>query len=304
MISILIPIFNYDVRPLAHALIKESKDHSIDMELILIDDGSDMTFRAFNKELQTIDHVTYEELNHNVGRARIRNLLASKASYDHLIFLDCDGMPTHSNFIQTYLDHVDQDIVCGGRTYTSELVNENYSFHWTYGRQREVKSAADRSLHPNRSFMTNNFMTKKEVIQKIRFNEDIEGYGHEDTLFGFELSEHHIAIHHIENPMTHIGLDDNSTFLLKSEKAIQNLVRLIQDESISKPFAQENISIYRTYQTLKQWKMTGVFQFIYRMMNHRIQANLKSNRLNLRNFDLFRLNQFIDAMRQASSKSD
>ena len=49
-------------------------------------------------------------------------------------------------------------------------------------------------------------MISKTCFEQISFNEDLQGYGHEDTLFGYELDKKNIQIHHLDNPVLN-GLD-------------------------------------------------------------------------------------------------
>ena len=137
-------------------------------------------------------------------------------------------------------------------------------------------------------------MIKKEILTQIPFNESLSQYGHEDTLFGYDLSKYNIAIHHIDNPVMHVGLDETESFLSKSEIAIQNLAQLIQAGLISESFAKSNISIYRFYLKLKKYRGLVLFKKMYQLFENRINQNIRSTYPNLRYFDFFRLNSFID----------
>ena len=192
MISILIPIYQYNVRPLVQELHQQATQFSIPFEILLMDDCSSSEFQQLNQNLSGMTNVRYEELSQKIGRSKIRNLLATKAKYDNLIFLDCDGLPTSNQYLNNYMKCLNHDVDCGGRVYQTQPNNAAFQLHWKYGNKREVKSAVDRSIIPNQSFMTNNFMIKKEILTQIPFNESISKYGHEDTLFGYDLSEHNI----------------------------------------------------------------------------------------------------------------
>ena len=63
-------------------------------------------------------------------------------------------------------------------------------------------------------------------FKKISFNERLSGYGHEDTLFGYELNKNNIQIHHIDNPVLNGHLDTNEAFLLKTEEGLGNLLKV------------------------------------------------------------------------------
>lgn len=300
MISILIPIYKYDVRSLVFALHKEVESLGESVEIILMDDGSIDDYCTMNQELSSLQHIRYEELPQNIGRSKIRNRLASQAQYQNLIFLDCDVMPEKENFLATYLEHVKYDVVCGGRTYEATPKNEQFILHWTYGKNREVKSARYRQLKPNRSFMTNNFMIKRSIMLDIPFNETITEYGHEDTLFGYDLKQNKIKIHHIDNPAIHIGLDENTSFIEKSELAIKNLAQLIEQKKISNEFARKNITIFKFYTFLKKTGLLSSVQRYYKSCEPNILKNLHSQQPSLRYFDLFRLDKLINQIEHRS----
>jgi len=67
------------------------------------------------------------------------------------------------------------------------------------------KSAVERNKHPHRGFSTFNVLFEKSVFSKIRFNEELKQYGHEDTLLGFQLKKAGIDILHIDNGLMHEG---------------------------------------------------------------------------------------------------
>ena len=85
----------------------------------------------------------------------------------------------------------------------------------------------ERRRHPSRSFMTHNFLIRKEVINAIPFNEELLGYGHEDTLFGFELMKAMVPVEHIDNPVMHDILVTNEQFLDNTDNGIRNLVIIL-----------------------------------------------------------------------------
>jgi len=75
--------------------------------------------------------------------------------------------------------------------------------------------------------MSHNFLIRKDLFSEIHFHEELSGYGHEDTLFGFELLMAGKRIEHIENPVLHGALATNAEFLRKTKSGIQNLVRIL-----------------------------------------------------------------------------
>lgn len=230
MLSILVPIYNFDIRALTNALRQQAQQLDIAWEIRCIDDGSDSSWKIKNRELTGLEGVYYKELPQNLGRSRIRNLLADEARFDYLLLMDCDSMPPDGEFLQRYASLLQPDtLLYGGRAYQALPPQDpELFFHWHYGRQREALPAASRRLKPYQSFMTNNFLIPKAIFQEIRFDERLLRYGHEDTLFGMELEARKVSIVHLDNPLIHLGLETAAVFLAKTRQGIKNLAFLEQ----------------------------------------------------------------------------
>ena len=96
----------------------------IDFELIVLDDHStDTAVLHTNRAINHLEHCRMEESPENNGVARTRNLLASMAHGDTLLFLDADVYPTTPRFVSDYLAlAATSDVVCGGHTYRTDGV--------------------------------------------------------------------------------------------------------------------------------------------------------------------------------------
>ncbi len=288
MLSILIPVFNYDVSDLVKELYEQSMAENIEFEIIIADDFSEIKYEE-NKKLNDLSNIKYIELQENYGRSKIRNYLANIAKYENLIFLDCDSIPVNRKFIHNYLDFTNHNVVCGGTQYSKQKPeNQDFLLHWLYGSNREVISATNRNVKPNKSFKTNNFFIKKYIFNIIRFNEQIKGYGHEDTFFGFELKQNNIKIYHIENPVYHYGIENNNVFLSKTEKGIKNLFFLYNQFNEQKE-AFEDIKLLKYFLKIKKFYFCGFFKLIYKLFDKLIIKNLKSKNPCLFLFDLYKL---------------
>jgi hypothetical protein len=73
-------------------------------------------------------------------------------------------------------------------------------------------------------FKTNNFVIAREVLAQFPFDENLAGYGHEDTLFGLQLQQNQIPIAHVDNPVCNLHIDTNRVFMQKTDQALQNLL--------------------------------------------------------------------------------
>jgi len=197
----------------------------LDAEILVTDDASDVKLN----ELSNFNNpfYTYEKLSKNIGRSKIRNLLVEKSKFDYILFLDGDsGIP--ENFIKNYLQNIESNpnsVICGGRIHEAELKNTG-KLRYNYGMKFEDTKSSVRSKKPYYSFMTNNFISPKAVLNKIPFNEELTKYGQEDTFFGYELKKNHVKIIHIDNPVFHLDLETNRKFIEKTKFSIENLILL------------------------------------------------------------------------------
>ena len=82
MLSILIPTYNTKIVDLVDDLYSQCENLNIDFEILCYDDGSLSQYKEYNLKITEHKKVIYEEMYTNLGRAKIRNLLASDAKYD------------------------------------------------------------------------------------------------------------------------------------------------------------------------------------------------------------------------------
>ncbi len=287
MISILIPIYNYDVTKFVHQLYTQAIKSEIIFEIILLDDFS-TKFKETNSKLQNFEQIHYHELAENIGRSRIRNRLAEMAKYENLIFLDCDSMPADDNFVVNYYKKINENVVCGGTVYAPKPPADSKYFHWYYGKNREALSLEQRTKNSNKSFKTNNFMIKKTIFDKIKFDEKLKKYGHEDTLFGYELKKNGIEITHIENPVIHEGLEDYDIFMSKTKNGLENLIYLIKTKPDEKKLF-EDIRVITYFFKMKKLHLKGAVSVFYSVFNRFIYRRLKKQKPNLYFFDIYKL---------------
>jgi len=225
MLSICIPVFNFHVVGLAENLSKQAISSQIPFEIVIIDDFSGNEFRQLNKKLAEMPFVVYIELDQNIGRSAIRNKFLQFVKFENLLFLDCDSEIHSPDFIKNYIKHFDncEKVICGGTLYTSLPSAHQNKLRQKYGQSHESLSSEIRKLKPYQSFMTNNFVIKKSVLERIRFEERLKEYGHEDTLFGYHLMKCKIIVEHINNPVVHNYQEIQKEFIDKSLLALKNL---------------------------------------------------------------------------------
>jgi glycosyltransferase involved in cell wall biosynthesis len=295
MLSICIPIYNFDVTRLVDQLHQQAVNCSVPVEIICIDDGSSDKFREIN-EIICSNHSKYIKLESNIGRARIRNEFVNHAQYEYLIFMDCDSIIIAPDYLQKYIDAFQQRkevlVVCGGRIYPSEKPAKETLLRWKYGHLRECKPAEKRENDPNRSFMTNNFLIHKELLKEIKFDENISGYGHEDTLFGYMLWKKNISVVHISNPVMNNDVETNEEFLIKTETGLKNLV-YISDTFQSEKNILRFFAVLKFYSLCKSFKIIFLVSFFHHAFNPFFRNMLKKGVANMYFFDLYKLGYFI-----------
>jgi glycosyltransferase involved in cell wall biosynthesis len=289
MISFCIPLYNFDASNLVTELDRQATLLGLPFEIILIDDFSSKC-KDENAQLSKIRSVKYKALDQNLGRARIRNLFLEYAAFDYLLFLDCDSVIISYEFVHNYHAEIleDSQVVCGGRIYPESPVSRDKKLHWKYGVNKESMPADQRNSHPNKSFMTNNFLIKKEILDHIKFDERITSYGHEDTLFGYYLMKNHIQIKHVENPVLHGSLEDNSAFIAKTESGIINLSRMLKHME-NEPGFIESVKILKFYERINSKGLLIILRPVFYMICPLIKLLLASGTVSLTLFDIYKL---------------
>ncbi|MCL1932488.1 MAG: glycosyltransferase [Candidatus Azobacteroides sp.] len=289
MLSICIPIYNYEVGRLVRDLHLQAEKVGYPFEILLMDDASEEKFREMNQAIH-LEAVRYIQLNENIGRSKIRNRLAEEARFPRLLFMDCDSAVSSSCYIENYTPFFEsQTVCCGGRIYEDKAPTDSTYLRWKYGVARECAPASEREKNPNAGFQTNNFLIHKHIFEKVKFNEDLTGYGHEDTLFGLELSGQGIVIRHIDNPLIHLGLESASEFLEKTENGIKNLYRVELLLREKYPEYINHSRIMRSKLFLQKLHLSGFTSKLFGIMRQPMKNRLLGKKPSLMIFDLYRL---------------
>jgi glycosyltransferase involved in cell wall biosynthesis len=286
MLSILIPIFNYNVYPLALALHKQCLECDIDFEILCQDDASQSPLNLLNEKINLLSHCSFVALKQNIAHRANRNSLAEKAKYDYLLFIDGDSNILSSDYIKKYVSNLfDFDVIYGGRLHPEKYFYGNQNLRWKYGKFIEDKSAENRKKKPYHSLLFNNTVIKKACFDFVKFDKTIKKYGHDDTLLSFQLSKLKSKINHIENPVEHGDLDNNLVYLNKTKESLENLNILYQKKKIDVEF----VRLLQLYHFLKTTKSTFIISKIYGVFEKSLFRNLTGNDPNLLAFNLFRV---------------
>ncbi len=287
MLSVLIPTYNYNVVQLVEILHEQLKNQNILYEIICFDNASKSILNIKNESINKMESSYFISLEKDVGRSKIRNLLAQKSKYDWLLFLDADVFPVTEKFIENYLATIQNDkkVVYGGLKYKDEKPENNKLLRWVYGKNREEISLEERKRKPNNHFSSANFLIHKNIFNRYNFDERLTEYGHEDTLLGLELVKNKITITQIDNPVYHLGLDESSLFLQKTKTAVENLIKLQKQGKIS----ELDNKLLKRYSEFKKIKAIKLVAFLFEKNEKMMKRNLVSSNPSLFIFDLYKL---------------
>jgi glycosyltransferase involved in cell wall biosynthesis len=292
LLSILIPAYNHDLTGLVKGLRHQASESEISYEILIIDDNSAEGFRSRNRALSSMSHVRYLQLEKNIGRSRIRNMLAGKASFENLLFIDSDARIMTADYLSTYIGMLGTErVICGGTAYLPDPPGDAaYYLRWYYGRNREQRTAQFRSKDPCRAFSSFQFLATRAILEQVPFDNDLKAYGHEDTVFGLALERQGIPVLHIDNTLVHDGLEPTDEFLEKTRQGLRNLKYLV-DQGLYTGLEQR-VRILKKYQTVSRIGLHPFLKWLYGAGSVWMHKNLKRRKPRLWIFDLYKLCYF------------
>jgi hypothetical protein len=222
-----------------------------------------------------------------VGRAAIRNQLAAASEWQEwLLLLDNDSLLPDAHFLARYAEARHRaPLLIGGTCYLpAPPIDPALRLRWLYGRAREARPAALRQQTPHAQLTINNALLHADLLARFPLDEQLKGYGHEDTLFGAMLAQAQVPILHLDNPVLHDGLEPGSMFLQKSEQAVKNLARLYRNTGSG--------ADSRLLQLARRLQRVGLAPAARRSLQAwapRLRRNLLSARPSLLQLDLLKL---------------
>jgi glycosyltransferase involved in cell wall biosynthesis len=288
ILSILIPVYNFDCRDLARSLSRQADSLVHEIEIIVADDGStDRHLAKLNAEIAAMPHCRYIARKENVGRAAIRNFLAEESQGEWLMFMDCDGRVIYMNFLQKYLESRGGcDVVYGGIIHSREYLTERNSLRYDYEHRCERRfTARQRTENPDLPFRTFCFMIRRESYDRVRFDESFTDYGYEDVLFGQQLREQGMIIRHINNPLENTDLEPNDVFVAKTEEALRTL-------HAHETLFGNDVRLVRWVRKLASWHILPLVKVFSKLYLKPLRRNLSGNHPLTSLFDLYKLGYY------------
>lgn len=278
MLSVLIPVYNYDIRRLVSVIHKQLVASQIIFEILCLDDHSDSDISTLNTQIEQLENTSYHILNNNLGRAAVRQTLAERAAYNWLLFLDADVMPKYDQFISNYIALLssDYDAIYGGFTYSIKPPKAEHMLRWAYGTSKEQMLAVNRNQVPYKIVISGNFLVRKPLFISLNSQITQKGYGY-DNYFGALLKAHKSKVFHIDNDVFHLGLESNFIYLNKIEQSVDTLLLLDRQKNINET---EN-TLYNSYKYLKKLKLNYIFSYIHQNFKSIFKKNLLSSNPNI-----------------------
>lgn len=200
MVSIIVPVYNTNIKCLERCLNSLSNQNNRDFEVIIVDDGSNS---EYSRKLDSYSDGQHFFVLHqkNTGVSAARNNGFEHAKGEYITFVDSDDYVSPdfiSNACELIIKH-NADMVMGG----IEIVNGNSSTKCTIKGKKELVYHDSSSLR--RYFLTAQYekdseelsglrcggpwckLYKRSVLENVRFRKDIPVY--EDMIFNLETLE-------------------------------------------------------------------------------------------------------------------
>lgn len=291
MLSVNIPVYNYVIIGLVEQLVKQVADLKIQFEIRIYDDGSQEEIKLKNRSISKLPGIVYNELDKNLGRSAIRNKMGLESQFQYLLFIDADSLPVDKNYLRNFVENIKPNrVLCGGTAYKTEKpVQPEKYLRWFYGTHREAISAETRNQKKGFIITSNNFLIEKQVFEKVHFRKEIEKYGHEDTVLGYDLYRNDIEIFHIENPVEHTGLEDSMVFIEKTRTALKSLQLISRKVLKGDEVFIRQVYFLNRYTAITKFFPSLFLRMFYKLFHRIIERNLTGKNPSLFFFDLYKL---------------
>lgn len=289
-ISFLIPTYNDICTELVFNLHKQASTLNIDFEIIVADDGSTInSVIEANRSINSLANCRYIERERNAGRAAIRNFLAKESKKPWLLFIDGDMTICRDNFAHVYATTAGDDIIIGGYSIGEASANNLRYVHEK--RAEQSKTLLSRQQSPYKDFHTSNFMIRRDIILAHPFDERFRHYGYEDVFLGKKMKDHGISIVHIDNPVGFETFEDNLSFVVKTEEALNTLHQFRKE-------LMGYSKLIETAASLERWHLASIVRFWHKLFGRLERNNLIGDTPKLWMFNIYRLGYYLSLNKQ------
>lgn len=284
MLSVLIPTYNYKCYTLVNDIQQQLEQTDEQYEIIVAEDGGkDQVTAISNLRINDVPNSRFIRRQENVGRAAIRNFLATEAKGEWLLFMDSDAMIVEDNFIRNFLDAAKKgsDVICGEIVHPDECPSAKQSLRWKYEKDYEIRMAGVDDCF--RSFC---FMIKADVFSKVKFNDKYCKYGWEDVQFGIDLNKCGFTIANISNKLLNNDIETNEKFLKKTEEALCTLSTFADD-------LHDEVLLLRTVKRIKELHLIWAVRLVFAVTRGLQRRNLLGSNPNLKIYAFYKLGYFL-----------
>lgn len=286
MLSILIPTYNYSVLPVVVELKSQADLLNLSYEIIVLDDSSTL-FAIDNEKIKELENCNYLKNATNIGRTATRNILAKKAKFNNLLFLDADVFPEKKSFLSDYtkmIGKLGDSVIFGGYKYITVVPEHSKSLRYYYGKDREEQEAFLRNKNPYGFVFSGNMLISKTIFLENNYKKSEKLYGL-DNIFSHQLYIKKIKVLHIDNAIFHNGLEENEVFFKKSLESVKSRKQLLSDHKNS-----ANINnLLRYYLILKRLRLLFLAKNLFKWSEKYLKNKIIAKKPNLFYFDLYRL---------------
>lgn len=274
MLSVLIPVYNYNVTELVNSVHKQLLATNINFEIICLDDKSNREITASNLSVEELSNTTYKLSNTNNGIAVNRQILVDMAIYEWIILIDADVELKDENYITNYLNVLNKgcDFVFGGFDYKNIVPQKSHLLRWKYGKKHEALLANSRNINPYKVIIAANMLAKKTCYKNLKLDSLGNNYAM-DYFFGALLKENNEKVLHIDNQVYHLGIESSAKYLRKKELAVETLLRLYSNQQINK----HSNDLLKAFVFSKKIKLNYLFSWTYSILNSTLRKNLTGN---------------------------
>lgn len=252
-LSILSPFLRDDPTGLLAAIEVQAARLSVAVEIVALDDGTNDEALAAHVR-GAVESLTmpaaFVRLAANEGRSAARNRLAQFARGRHLLYLDADTVPDSPDFLQRYLDMITQDdppLVIGGFSLQQASRAREFALHRKIATQLDCMPVSVRQVAPWRYVYGSNILVRRDVMAATPFNPDYRAWGWEDQEWGMRVADKW-PILHVDNTVSHLGLDRVETLLVKYASSGANFHRLLADHP-------ERVKDYPAYRAARAMRL-------------------------------------------------
>ncbi len=261
-VSVLTPFYRYD----PSAMLKAFGRAPAGVEFILLDDGSasaELVANVVTAAQATGAPARIIVSEQNLGRSKARNRLITEALGDYVLFLDADMAPDTPAFLSVWLGIINTQeprVAFGGLSLAHAERTDETALHYALFGRSDCKSARHRARRAAQATASSNLLVERNFLLAHPFDDLFTGWGFEDVDWALDVSRIE-EIMHVDNPATHVGLDDVSTLMRKSAEAGPNFARLARKHPLQvKHFAAHRIAralratpARKTQQRLYSW---------------------------------------------------